>query len=84
MFGSLLFILYSNQFPIDLQNCHSILFADDTTIYTTGTYLMDTFKRINTDLDVMSTGLVLINCWLIHQKINILYILKRGDYKFKT
>ena len=50
----LLFILYSNALPISLNNCHTILFADDTTIYTTNTYLLDIFTRINTDLDVLN------------------------------
>ena len=49
-----LFILYSNDLPIALKNCRTILFADDATIYATGTNLLDIFTRINTDLDVMN------------------------------
>ena len=44
--GPLLFILCSNDLPIALKNCHTILFADDTTIYTTGTDLLN----INSDI----------------------------------
>ena len=39
---------YSNDLPIALRNCHTILFADDTTIYTTGTYLLDIFIHVLT------------------------------------
>ena len=31
-----------------LKNCHNILFADDTTIYATGTDLLHIFTRIYT------------------------------------
>ena len=48
-----IFLLYSIDLPIALKNCHTILFADDTTIYTTCTDLLDIFTRINTDLDVL-------------------------------
>ena len=61
--GPLLFILYSNDLPIALKNCHTILFADDTTIYTTGTDLLDIFTRINTDLDVL-------NDWFMANKLS--------------
>ena len=61
--GPLLFILYSNHLPIALKNCHTILFADDTTIYTTGTDLLDIFTRINTDLDVL-------NDWFMANKLS--------------
>ena len=46
--GPLLFILYSNDLPIALKNFHTILFADDTTIYTTGTDLLDIFIHVLT------------------------------------
>ena len=81
--GPLLFILYSNDLPIALKNCHTILFADDTTIYTTGTDLLDIFTRINTDLDVLNDWFMANNCRLTHQKLKLFYILKRGDNKFK-
>ena len=45
--GSLLFILYSNDLAITLKNRQTILFADDTTIYTIGTQLPDIFTHIN-------------------------------------
>ena len=65
LFIPLLFILYSNDLPIALKNCHTILFADDTTIYTTGTDLLDIFTRtcINTDLDVL-------NDWFMANKLS--------------
>ena len=46
-----------------MKNCHTILFADDTTIYTTGTDLLDIFTRINTDLDVL-------NDWFMANKLS--------------
>ena len=52
--GPLLFILYSNDLAITLKNCHTILFADDTTIYTTGTHLPDIFTHINNNLEVLN------------------------------
>ena len=63
MLGPSLFILYSNDLPIALTNCHTILFAYDTTIYTTGTDLLDIFTRINTDLDVL-------NDWFMANKLS--------------
>ena len=52
--GPLLFILYSNNIAITLKNWHTILFADDTTIYTTGTHLPDIFTHINNNLEVLN------------------------------
>ena len=50
-----LFMLYSNDLAITLNNCHTIIFGDDTTIYTTGTHLPDIFTHINNNLEVLYT-----------------------------
>ena len=54
MLGPLLFILYSNDLVITLKNCSTILFTDDTPIYTTGTDLIDIFTNINNNLEVLN------------------------------
>ena len=53
MLGPLLFILYSNDLVITLKNCHTILFADDTPIYTRGKDLIYIFTNIN-NFDVLN------------------------------
>ena len=46
--GPLLFILYSNDIPLSLTHSKAILFADDTTVFCTGS---DLYECINSDLD---------------------------------
>ena len=52
--GPLLFILYTNDLPNSLTNSKAILFADDTTIYTSSTNIVQLYESINKDLDSLS------------------------------
>ena len=52
--GPLLFILYTNDLPNNLTNSKAILFADDTTIYTSSTNIVQLYEPINRDLDSLS------------------------------
>ena len=49
--GPLLFILYSNDTPLSLIHSKAILFADDTTVFCTGSDLGNMYEYINSDLD---------------------------------
>ena len=48
--GPLLFILYSNDTPNSLIHCKTILFADNTTVYTAGDNQQALYDQVNTDL----------------------------------
>ena len=52
--GPLLFILYTNDLPNSLTNSKAILIADDTTIYTSSTNIVQLYESINRDLDSLS------------------------------
>ena len=52
--GPLLFIIYSNDLPMCLGSCKTILFADDTTLYITGRNIRDMSTKMNADLSVLS------------------------------
>ena len=49
--GPLLFILYSNDIPLSLTHSKAILFADDTTVFCTGSDLEKMYECINSDMD---------------------------------
>jgi len=51
--GPLLFIIYSNDLPHCLENTKSILFADDTTIFSASTDTKKLYEQTNKDLDVL-------------------------------
>ena len=53
--GPLLFIIYMNDLHYALRNSSGILFADDTTIYKTGSCLQTLFTAMNQDLRQVST-----------------------------
>ncbi len=52
--GPLMFILYSNDVPKSLSHCRTILFADDTTVYSMGENLQQLYAQVNTDLHALN------------------------------
>ena len=52
--GPLLFIIYTNDLPKYLSHSKSILFADDTTIYSTSQNPTITQKNIENDMCALS------------------------------
>lgn len=49
--GPLLFIIYTNDLPNSITHSHTILFADDTTIFAKSNNLTTLYDNVNSDLD---------------------------------
>ena len=52
--GPLLFIIYTNDIPNCIKNSRAILFADDTTIYTSGNNIKELYNTMNTELELLT------------------------------
>ena len=52
--GPLLFVLYINDLPNSLSNAKSIMFADDTTVYLTGSDINELYNNMSGDLNNLS------------------------------
>ncbi len=52
--GPLLFIIYINDLPNALKHCKCIMFADDSTLYTSSASLAELSNHINTDLGLLA------------------------------
>ena len=52
--GPLLFIIYTNDLPTCLSHSTAILFADDTTLYTSSHDINDLFSKANEDLNYLT------------------------------
>ena len=55
--GPLLFLLYINDLPNVSKMLYSILFADDTSLFVTGTDINDTIVKVNNELKFISKWL---------------------------
>ena len=62
--GPLLFLIYINDLPLSTTNMKSILFADDTTLFTS-------HRDINSLTKSMSDDLALVREWLIANKLTL-------------
>ena len=51
--GPLLFIIYTNDLPNCLTQSKAILFADDTTVYSTSEDILTLFNNVNLDLEII-------------------------------
>ena len=51
--GPLLFSIYINDISHSLKHCNHIMYADDTTIYISGTNINTLFTRINEDINLL-------------------------------
>ena len=52
--GPLLFIIYTNDLPNCLTHSKAILFADDTTVYSSSEDIPTLFNNVNLDLDSLT------------------------------
>ena len=62
--GPLLFLIYINDLPLSTENMKSILFADDTTLFTS-------HRDINSLTKNMSDDLALVREWLIANRLTL-------------
>jgi len=51
--GPLLFIIYTNDLPNILDKLSCIMFADDTTLYTSSSNIDDLYKVVNTEINLL-------------------------------
>ena len=51
MLGPLIFIILANDLVKSLKFCNAVTFADDTTIFASGSNLKFLYKKVNTDLE---------------------------------
>ena len=55
LFGPLLFLIFVNDLPLSLKHTDSILYADDTVIYTKGKTAIEMAEKIKSDLVNLDT-----------------------------
>ena len=48
--GPILFVLFINDLPLHIKNCHTDLYADDTTMHTSGKTIADMQLKVQDDL----------------------------------
>ncbi|XP_075158103.1 uncharacterized protein LOC142231377 [Haematobia irritans] len=76
--GPLLFSLYANDLPLQLEHCKTVMYADDVQVFLSGNVgsIRDTVERINNDLNrvfnwAKANGLLLnptkSKCLIIHR-----------------
>ena len=52
--GPLLFIIYINYLPNTLKHCKFIMFADDSTLYTSFSSMAEISNHTNTDVEFLA------------------------------
>ena len=62
--GPLLFLIYINDVYLHLKNCNSILFADDTTLFTSDTRYDNLLSKLNENISI-------IYKWLCSNKLSL-------------
>lgn len=62
--GPLLFLIYTNDLHKILTKCNSILFADDTTIFTSG-------KNIDTLIENIKEDMLILTDWFMANKLSL-------------
>lgn len=70
--GPLLFIIYTNDLPFVLSNSKCILFADDTTLYTSAEGMSELRQLMESDLNILSDWFCANKLSLNVQKTNFL------------
>ncbi len=54
--GPILFLLFINDLPKSITNCHCNLFADDTLIYSQSSSLVEAQSQLQNDNDNLISG----------------------------
>ena len=60
--GPLMFIIYINDLPQIMENCHVAMYADDTILFCSGVCIEEVRYKLQQDLDNISN-------WLCEQAI---------------
>ena len=79
--GPLLFLIYINDLPNCLEYSSTRMFADDTTLTTSGKYLNEAESALNSDLDNVKEWLFANKLSLNLVKIKYLLIGSRPNIK---
>lgn len=77
--GPLLFLLYINDIPLNI-NSNSYLFADDTTILTTGKNISSLLYNINNDINLLSNWLLQNKLYINCNKTKCMFFFKSQSY----
>ena len=62
--GPILFLIYVNDLPDNIQSSNWTLFADDTTLYQSGSNLNDLYDNMSSDLNNL-------NDWFLANKLSL-------------
>ncbi len=54
LLGTLLFIIYINDLSNALKHCKCIMFADDSTLYSSFSSMTELSNHISTDLEILA------------------------------
>ena len=82
--GPLLFIIYTNDLPINIKHAKSILFADDTTLYYSSKCIQDLYHTMNSELDILSDWFKANKLSLNAKKTNYMIFKKQRNLQINT